>query len=90
MPRGAVSVIVTGLAGRGLPEPPMSKLDIIKKYLNRKSGASMTQLIKATGWQAHSVRAAISRMRKTGADIERTATNKGTTVYRQLVTGAAS
>jgi hypothetical protein len=37
-----------------------SKLDILIQLMQSKSGASIDQLVKATGWQAHSVRGAIS------------------------------
>ena len=37
-----------------------SKLDILVTLIGRSTGASMPQLMEATGWQAHSVRGAIS------------------------------
>lgn len=37
-----------------------SKIDTIVSLLRAKGGASIEQVIKATGWQAHSVRGAIS------------------------------
>lgn len=36
------------------------KIGILVKLFSRKSGASIEEAIKATGWQAHSVRGAIS------------------------------
>ena len=36
------------------------KIGILVKLFTRKSGASIEEAIKATGWQAHSVRGAIS------------------------------
>ena len=59
----------------------MSKGDKIHKLLCRKSGASITQLMKATGWQAHSVRAGLTRLRKSGHIIRRTRSKKGEAVY---------
>lgn len=53
----------------------------LTKLLNRRSGASIAQIQKAFGWQAHSARAAISTLRKTGTVIQRSDTDKGT-VYR--------
>ena len=38
----------------------------LTKLLNRKSGASITQIQKAFGWQPHTARAAISTLRKEG------------------------
>ena len=37
-----------------------SKIDTVITMLRAKGGASIDQVIKATGWQAHSVRGAIS------------------------------
>lgn len=53
----------------------------LTKLLNRKSGASIVQIQNAFGWQPHSARAAISNLRKSGAVIERSDTDKGA-VYR--------
>jgi predicted ArsR family transcriptional regulator len=39
--------------------------------LKRKSGATIAQIAKATGWQPHTVRAALTRLRQQGVGIER-------------------
>lgn len=39
---------------------PESKIDTVIAMLRARSGASIEQLTKATGWQGHSVRGAIS------------------------------
>lgn len=39
---------------------PLSKLDTLEKLLNRKNGASIAEMTKATGWQQHSVRGAMA------------------------------
>ena len=62
----------------------ITKKTTIEKLLARKSGATTAQLISATGWQAHSVRAALSRLRKTGVVVDRTENKKGTTIYRTM------
>lgn len=36
------------------------KLDTIEKLLKRKQGASIAEMVKATGWQQHSVRGAMA------------------------------
>ena len=41
-------------------KPPRTKTEKIVKLLRRPSGASLAELQKATGWQAHSVRGFIS------------------------------
>ena len=61
---------------------PPSKLSTIEKLLKRKSGANMAQLMTATGWQAHSVRAALSRLRKAGVVVMSAQNKKQIRVYR--------
>lgn len=59
-----------------------TKLDIILEQLRHKNGTTMTALEKATGWQPHSIRAALTGLRKKGHDIGRSKDRKGITVYR--------
>ena len=59
-----------------------TKIATILKLLRRPNGASIDQLQKSTGWQPHSVRAAITGLRKNGHDIERDKDAKGVTRYR--------
>ena len=61
---------------------PMTKRTQIEALLRRKTGARLVDLTKATGWQPHSIRAALTGLRKTGADISRERNVKGATVYR--------
>lgn len=63
-------------------KPCSTKLDTILKHLNSKNGATLATLKKATGWQPHSVRAALTGLRKKGHAIERSKNAKGVTVYR--------
>jgi hypothetical protein len=63
----------------------MTKTETIRKLLARKSGASMTQLQSATRWQPHSVRAALSGLRKRGTIITRSANPKGVSIYRMEI-----
>ncbi|MGK8235788.1 DUF3489 domain-containing protein [Roseovarius sp. MS2] len=64
--------------------PSETKAAILRKLLSRKSGADLATLQSATGWQPHSVRAALSGLRKAGYRIDRAASAKpgGDTVYR--------
>ena len=48
-----------------------SRSRTFQRLLSRKSGANLTTLQKATGWQAHSVRAALSKFRKAGFVIDK-------------------
>ena len=52
--------------------PRETKAAILRKLLTRKNGADLAALQSATGWQPHSVRAALSGLRKAGFSIERT------------------
>jgi len=64
--------------------PRETKTAILRKLLSRKSGADLAALQSATGWQPHSVRAAMSGLRKAGYTIDRADPAKpgGGTVYR--------
>ncbi len=46
-----------------------TKIDKVQHLLRRPSGASLEALCKATEWQPHSVRAALSGLRKKGVTI---------------------
>jgi len=59
-----------------------TKSMIVFTILRRKSGTTMAQLVKATGWQPHSLRAALSRLRHSGIAINRSDNAKGVSVYR--------
>ncbi len=60
-----------------------TKTATILKLLRRPKGASTAQLQKSTDWQAHSIRAALTGLRKKGHEIERSGKDRtGTTVYR--------
>lgn len=63
----------------------------VQAMLRRTSGASLEAICKATGWQPHSARAALSGLRKTGLAIEREAAGDGTagSVYRITATPGA-
>lgn len=50
---------------------PETRSAIIRRLLERKTGADLAALQLATGWKPHSIRAAMSRLRKAGCAIER-------------------
>lgn len=65
-----------------MPARPTKSATILK-LLGRPKGASVAQLQNATDWQAHSIRAALTGLRKKGHEIERSGKDrKGVTVYR--------
>ena len=49
--------------------------------VRRKEGVSIADLQKATGWQPHSVRAALTGFRKQGVEITRSKNGDGVTIY---------
>lgn len=53
------------------PKAP-TKSAQIRALLSRKQGASLEALCEVTGWQPHTTRAALSRLRKQGVDLTRT------------------
>jgi len=57
-----------------------SKLDVIHSLLARTGGATLDELVKATGWQPHSVRAGMTGLRKQGLAVVRTRV-EGTTRF---------
>ncbi len=58
-----------------------TKQAVILNLLRRAKGASIGDLTSAIGWQAHSVRAALTGLRKRGYDIERSV-ESGASRYR--------
>jgi hypothetical protein len=46
--------------------PQPTKIEIVRQMLAAPEGASLSQICTATGWQAHSARAALSGLRKAG------------------------
>lgn len=68
--------------------PGETKSANITRLLSRKTGADLTSLQKATGWQAHSVRAVLSTLRKAGYTIDRTPPKTGGTGGAYRITAA--
>lgn len=64
----------------------------LARLLGRKNGASLVQLQRATGWQPHSIRAAISGLRKDGLMVERALgkTPGAAALYRVVRPGQAA
>ena len=53
----------------GKTAPSKSKKARLEGLLGRPRGATIGQLQRALGWQPHTIRAAISRLRKDGTEI---------------------
>ena len=65
-----------------------TKSAAIRRLLARKAGADLIGLQRATGWQSHSVRAALSALRKAGYQIERTPAGSKDRGARYRITAA--
>jgi len=48
------------------PARPGGKLGAVLKAVERKRGATLAELVDATGWQPHTARAALTRLRQRG------------------------
>ena len=64
-----------------LPTKPVSKIIMVADLLRRKGGATLVELIAATGWLPHTTRAALTGLRKKGHGIER-GSHDGVTTYK--------
>ncbi len=58
-----------------------TKAGAILSQLRRPSGATVAHLRKVTGWQAHSIRATLTGLRKQGHGIVRGTNAKSVTMY---------
>ena len=61
-----------------------SKTETLRKLLSRRNGPALAQLQKQLGWQPHTIRAAISRLRSSGTTVELDRSGKATR-YRGLL-----
>ena len=50
---------------------PETKIDKVIALLKRKQGATLDEMVKATGWLPHMTRAAMTGLKKKGHMIER-------------------
>ena len=66
------------------PAPPKTRrTEILIRALSRKRPPSLAQISSTLGWQKHTTRAAISRLRKSGVNVETLrSTTGGMTTYR--------
>jgi hypothetical protein len=58
--------LATGAQKPDAAKRPGGKLGLILDRLGRKTGATIDELVDATGWQKHSVHGALSRLRSGG------------------------
>ncbi len=72
------AVIATGRPTRTAP----TKAVIVQKLLSRPKGASLIEIIEATGWLPHSARAFMTGLRKKGDKLVRECRTSGETAWR--------
>src|SRR6476659_5484498 len=66
-----------------------TKQALVLGLLQRKQGASLPELVAATGWLPHTTRAALTRLRQSGHDLQKEKRHTGETAYRiELARGA--
>ena len=59
-----------------------TKSFVVQKLLSRTKGASIGEIMTATGWQPHSARAFLTGLRKKNINIVRECRKDGETSYR--------
>ena len=59
-----------------------TKQALVLGLLQRKQGASLAELVAATSWLPHTTRAALTRLRQGGHDLQREKRDTGETAYR--------
>ena len=76
----------------GLPDAarPGTKKALIIALLRRKHGATLDDLIAATGWLPHTARAALTGLRHKGYVLDRSKNQDGRAIYRVAAPAAAA
>ncbi|MCE1236111.1 MAG: DUF3489 domain-containing protein [Hyphomicrobiales bacterium] len=64
------------------PQPPAGKLGQIYRLIAAVGGATVDDLVAATGWQPHTIRAAFSRLRRRGLPVVLATDAEGRKAYR--------
>ena len=66
-----------------LPRPG-SKQALMISLLSRQQGASLAEMMEATGWLPHTTRAALTGLRQRGCTIGRSTSAEGSSTYRLM------
>lgn len=67
---------------------PQTKADLILDLLRREEGATLEQLVAATGWLSHTTRAALTGIKRKGHVLSSEKID-GVRTYRIVTTGSA-
>lgn len=76
------AVVEPQVAPAALPEKSANKSAMVLALLERPEGATLDQLVAATGWLPHTTRAALTGLRKKGYVVESLKPSDGPRVYR--------
>lgn len=69
-------------AAEPAPAKPQSKAGLVLNMLKRTEGATIEQLVDATGWLPHTTRAALTGLKKKGHAVTSEKPAKGARLYR--------
>ena len=69
-----------------ISQPRETKIGKVVKLLGCKNGATIDQIVEATGWQSHTAHAALTGLKKKGHTIECEETERGS---RSRITASA-
>jgi hypothetical protein len=76
------AVAVVDKAAPATRRAPGTKQALVLGLLQRKEGASLAELVEVTGWLPHTTRAALTRLRQGGHDLQKEKRETGETAYR--------
>ena len=79
----------TDPASSAAAKPPRNSVLVIK-LLGRAKGATLAEIVEPTGWQPHSLRAYLSRLRKKGMTVSREQRKSGETAYRVVASASTA
>ena len=72
------------------PSKPLRNSALVLKLLGRAKGATLAEIAEPTGWQPHSTRAYLSRLRTKGITVTREQRKSGETAYRFVAGGTTA
>lgn len=82
IPEPASGLVFSSATDSAARQPRPTKIARLQQMLRTPEGASLVQLCEAMGWQAHTLRAALTRLRQAGHAMERDCSEEGITTYR--------
>ena len=71
-------------------DKPPAKISLVLELLGRPAGASLDQIVEATGWLPHTTRAALTGLKKKGHVITGEKPANGPRIYRIGASGAVT